>query len=286
MIILSHFFSLVKIAHTIFAFPFTLIGFFIGLKLNQHHNFPYSLLLWVSLDLFFARNAAMAFNRIVDAKIDAQNQRTAQREIPSGKLSTIKVVYFIILNILLFIAVAWMINPICFYLSPIALIIILGYSYTKRFTILCHFILGLGLALAPMGAFLAVEPTIHWNMLWLSAGVLFWVSGFDILYALQDVDFDRKMQLFSLPSRLGFKTACIFSRYLHVLCLLFLAIFGYSYNLHYLFWIGFTIFALLISLQHYLIRDGNLTKLNLAFFTNNGLASVLFCIFTLLDLTN
>lgn len=272
-------------AHTIFAFPFTLIGFFIALKLhNSNTDFPYILLLWVSLDLFFARNAAMAFNRLIDAQIDKQNLRTAKREIPSGKLSKTRVSYFVLLNILLFILTARMINPLCFYLSPIALIVILGYSYTKRFTAYCHFILGLGLSLAPMGAFLAVEPVFHAYMLWLSIAVLLWVSGFDILYALQDIDFDQQMQLFSLPARLGAKSARILSRYLHALCLLCLSIFGYTLQLHYLFWCGFACFSGLIFLQHYLLRHGNLAKINLAFFTNNGLASLLFCAFTLSDI--
>ncbi|MEM9821016.1 MAG: UbiA-like polyprenyltransferase, partial [Bacteroidota bacterium] len=177
---MKHYLSLIKFSHTIFALPFALLGFFLAAHRSGDPSFPWHLLLLVILCMVFARSAAMAFNRYLDRDIDLKNPRTANREIPAGVISPNAALAFVVINSLLFIACTWWINPICFYLSPLALLIILGYSYTKRFTFLCHFVLGLGLALAPVGAYLAVLGKFDLIPVLYGLVVLFWVSGFDI----------------------------------------------------------------------------------------------------------
>ncbi|MHB1921846.1 MAG: UbiA-like polyprenyltransferase, partial [Chitinophagaceae bacterium] len=188
---IKQYLSLVKFSHTIFALPFALIGFFLAI-VHQNKGLSIGLLVAVLLCMVFARSAAMGFNRYLDRVYDARNPRTASREIPSGKVSSRHALIFVIVNCLLFVITTWWINPLCFGLSFIALGVILGYSYTKRFTPLCHLVLGLGLSLAPIGSYLAVTGTFNLLPLLFSLVVLFWVSGFDIIYALQDVSFDRE----------------------------------------------------------------------------------------------
>ena len=200
---LSNFSRLVKFEHTIFALPFALIGFFFAIN-EESSSLSIRLLILVLLCMVFARNAAMGFNRYLDRNFDKMNQRTASREIPSGILSPKSVLFFVAVNSLLFIIATFFINRLCFYLSPVALFVILFYSYTKRFTPLCHFVLSLGLAIAPMGAYLAVSGRFDWLPLMLSFVVFFWVSGFDIIYALQDEEFDKNSKLKSIPAVLLF----------------------------------------------------------------------------------
>ncbi len=198
--------KLVKFEHTLFALPFALIGFFLALKEDQS-ELSIRLLILVLLCMVFARNAAMGFNRYLDREFDKLNPRTASREIPAGILEPKSVLLFVILNALLFITATAFINWLCFALSPVALFVILFYSYTKRFTPLCHFVLSLGLAIAPMGAYLAVAGKFDWLPLMLSFVVFFWVSGFDIIYALQDEEFDNDNRLKSIPSLIGKRRA-------------------------------------------------------------------------------
>ncbi|MEY3240550.1 MAG: hypothetical protein RIR11_1988, partial [Bacteroidota bacterium] len=193
---MRNYLSLVKFSHTIFAMPFALTGFFLAV-LEHKSGLNWILLGLVVLCMVFARSAAMAFNRWLDRDIDAGNPRTAVREIPAGVISPNAALAFVVANCALFVATTFFINPICFYLSPVALLVILGYSYTKRFTWLCHFVLGLGLALAPVGAYLAVTGYFSWPPVLLGCTVLTWVAGFDIIYALQDESFDRSKQLHS-----------------------------------------------------------------------------------------
>ena len=194
---MKNYLSLVKFSHTIFALPFALIGFFIAIGVHGY-DFKWTTFIYVILCMVFARSAAMAFNRYVDRKIDKANERTANvREIPNGTIKPTSALVFVIINCVLFIATTYFINPLCFYLSPIALLVVLGYSYTKRFTALCHLVLGIGLGLAPIGAYLAVTGAFDWLPLYFSFAVLFWVSGFDIIYALQDESFDKQQQLHS-----------------------------------------------------------------------------------------
>lgn len=234
--------------------------------------------------MVFARNAAMAFNRYLDKSFDAKNPRTAIREIPSGILKANNVLLFTIINCVLFIACTFFINKLCFYLSPVALLVVLGYSYTKRFTPLCHLILGLGLSLAPIGAYLAVTGQFSLVPIIFSFIVLFWVSGFDIIYALQDEEFDKENKLYSIPAALGKKNALTISRILHVMsaaCVVFAGIQG-NFGLWY--WIGGVLFGGLLIYQHTLVKPNDLKKVNLAFFTTNGIASVVFAIFVIADL--
>jgi 4-hydroxybenzoate polyprenyltransferase len=234
--------------------------------------------------MVFARSAAMAFNRWLDKNFDAKNPRTAIREIPAGIISDKNALLFVIINCIAFIICTYFINTICFLLSPVALFVILFYSYTKRFTPLCHLVLGLGLSLAPIGAYLAVTGKFNLLPILFSFTVFFWVSGFDIIYALQDEEFDKANKLRSIPAALGKKNALRVSKLLHMLsaaCAIFAGVYG---NFHLLFWLGVTLFILLLIYQHSLVKPDNLSKVNLAFFTTNGIASVIFFIFVLLDL--
>ena len=274
--------SLIKFSHTIFAMPFALIGFFLATKSNE---FEWILLLYVVLCMIFARSAAMAFNRYIDRDIDAANSRTAQvREIPNGSIKANSALIFVIINSLLFISITYLINSLCFALSPIALLVILGYSYTKRFTALCHLILGLGLALAPIGAYLAVSGEFNIIPLLFSAAVLFWVSGFDIIYSLQDQEFDKEQKLHSIPVMIGTKNALNLSKILHFLTFSSLSIAGSFSDFSLYYWIGFGIFTTLLIYQQLLVKHNDLSKINLAFFTTNGIASIIFGAFVIFEI--
>ena len=274
--------SLIKFSHTIFAMPFALIGFFLATKSNE---FEWMTLLYVVFCMIFSRSAAMAFNRYIDRDIDAANSRTAQvREIPNGSIKANSALIFVIINSILFISTTYFINSLCLALSPIALLVILGYSYTKRFTALCHLILGLGLALAPIGAYLAVSGKFDVVPLLFSAAVLFWVSGFDIIYSLQDHEFDKEQKLHSIPVLLGTKNALNLSKTLHFLTFSALSIAGSFGDFSLYYWIGFGIFTTLLIYQHILVKHNDLSKVNLAFFTTNGIGSVIFGVFVIADL--
>lgn len=274
--------SLVKFSHTIFAMPFAFIGYFLAIKFFNY-ELNWMLFLLVILSMVFARNSAMAFNRFIDRKIDEKNPRTQQREIPAGAIKSNSALWFVIINSALFFATTFFINQLCFFLSPIALIVILGYSLTKRFTALCHLVLGIGLSLAPIGAFLAVSGKFEILPILFSIVVLLWVSGFDIIYALQDEMFDKSENLKSIPVFLGTKNALIFSRILHSISAIFVVIIGF-YNLGNIYWIGALVFISMLIFQHTLVSHNNLSKVNLAFMTTNGIASVVFAIFTIASL--
>lgn len=286
----KNYLSLVKFSHTIFALPFAMIGFTIGvLQALQHQYSTVDVLLKLFLVLacmVTARNAAMGFNRYLDRSFDERNPRTAIREIPKGIISPQSALRFVLMNSLLFIFATFFINKMCFYLSPVALFVILFYSYTKRFTPLCHLVLGLGLSLAPIGAYLAV--TGSWEnslpVVLLSFTVLFWVSGFDIIYALQDVDFDRSHNLFSIPAVLGKKGALIFSTFLHFLSAVLVISIGFLMDFHIFYWIGAAVFAGLLIYQHSIVKPEDLSRVNMAFMTLNGIASIVFSVFVITDL--
>jgi len=280
---ISKYLSLIKFSHTIFALPFAIIGFFLAV-LGSNDSFQWETLILVVLCMVFARSAAMAFNRLVDRFIDKDNPRTAIREIPSGLISANSALIFVIINASLFILTTYFINTICFYLSPVALLVVLGYSYTKRFTFLSHVILGIGLSLAPIGAYLAVTGEFALIPLLLSLAVLFWVSGFDIIYALQDIDFDKSQKLRSFPVFFGLKSSLLISSVFHLLTAIFLFSAGIYGEFGIWYWVGCAIFILLLIYQHTLIKPHDLSKINLAFFTTNGIASVMFAFFVMLDL--
>lgn len=277
------FLSLVKFSHTIFAMPFALIGFFLAIRMNEI-ELSTKILLLIILCMVFARNAAMAFNRFADKEIDILNPRTAIREIPSGIIKPKSALLFTILNAFLFVVATWFINPLTFKLSPVALLVILGYSLTKKFTSLCHFILGLGLSLAPIGAYISVTGKFDIIPIMFSCIVFFWVSGFDIIYALQDEEFDKSENLKSIPALLGGKKALILSTTAHLIALIFVILPGVTARFGMFYWIGALIFTGLLFYQHLLVKPNDLSKVNLAFFTTNGFASVIFALFTILSL--
>lgn len=284
--VVVNYLSLVKFAHTIFAMPFALIGFFYGLKVVDYNlERPWWLLfILVILCMVFARSAAMAFNRWLDAEYDAKNPRTAIREIPGGIISKKNALAFVIFNCLAFIAATYFINFMCLVLSPVALFIILFYSYTKRFTPLCHLVLGLGLSLSPIGAFIAVTGHFALVPALFSFSVLFWVSGFDIIYALQDEEFDKENKLRSIPSWLGANRALRVSEYLHFLSAVSIIVAGMIGSFSWLYWAGVSFFIFFLIYQHILVKPKDLSKVNRAFFSSNGIASVVFCVFVLLDI--
>jgi 4-hydroxybenzoate polyprenyltransferase len=279
----NNYLKLVKFSHTIFAMPFAFIGYFIAI--NQGYKLNWILLCLVVLCMVFARNAAMAFNRYTDREIDLKNPRTALREIPSGVIKPGSALNFVILNSIAFIITTGFINKLTLCLSPIALLLILGYSISKKFTFLCHFILGMGLSLAPIGAYLAVTGKFMWLPLIFSVIVLLWVSGFDIIYALQDEQFDKTENLNSIPAFVGIKQAIIVSTIVHFFCAIFVVMAGLLGNFGKWYWIGAVCFILLLTYQHKLVKANDLSKLNHAFFTANGIASLIFAVFTVMDLS-
>ncbi len=277
------YFSLVKISHTIFSLPFALIGFFLAVK-QTGQFLPFRELILVLACVFFARNAAMGFNRYADREIDRKNPRTAWREIPRNIISPRSALWFVAANSVLFIAAAGLINRLCLFLSPVALLVVLGYSLTKRFTWLSHLILGLGLALAPIGAYIAITARFDPLPLLFSGIVIFWVAGFDILYALQDAEFDRQENLNSIPARIGRKNSLLISAVSHVVTLLLVAAAGLTGEFHLFYWLGAAIFALLLTYEHRVVRPDDISRVNLAFATLNGMASVIFACFVIADL--
>ena len=276
--------SLVTFTHTIFAMPFAFIGFFLAVTTTSY-RFDWVKLLLMVLCMVFARNSAMAFNRYLDRNIDAKNPRTQKRDIPAGRISPAAALTFTLINCSLFIATTWFINMLCFFLSPVALLVVLGYSATKRFTALCHLVLGLGLSLAPIGAYLVVTGHFALLPVFFSLSVLCWVSGFDIIYALQDEDFDRGENLHSIPAWLGKVNALRLSTVLHILSAAFIIApvlfipsdFGWPY------YIGIAFFCTMLIYQHRLVKPNDLSRVNFAFMTTNGIASVVFAAFFLLD---
>jgi 4-hydroxybenzoate polyprenyltransferase len=273
---IKNYLSFVKFAHSIFAMPFALVGFFMAINLNEL-TFDWWLLLYVVLAMVFARNAAMGFNRYIDRNIDKKNPRTAGREIPAGKINPRAALAFVVINAVLFMGVTWFINGLCFVLSPIALLVVLGYSLTKRFTALCHFILGLGLSLSPIGAYIAVTGSFnHWAPILVSLTVLLWTAGFDIIYALQDEEFDEEQKLHSVPQKLGRKKALYLAIGMHVLSVVSLVFSGILLPQNILYLIAVCIFAGFVFYQHTLVKVNDLSRVNLAFFTMNGIASLVF----------
>ncbi len=280
---IKDYFSLVKISHTIFSMPFAMIGFFLAIRENDG-NADYITLFLVILSVLFARNAAMGFNRYIDREFDGKNPRTAIREIPRAIIAPRSALLFVILNSILFIATTALINKLCLFLSPIALLVVLGYSFTKRFTYLSHIFLGLGLSLAPIGAYLAVAGHFEFLPLLFSFCVLFWVAGFDIIYALQDIEFDRKEKLRSIPATMGARNSLVLSVFFHIIALSMLVVAGITGPFDFLFWIGLGIFTLLIIYQHLIVKPTDFSRVNLAFATLNGFASIVFAVFVILDI--
>ena len=280
---ISKYFSLVKFSHTVFAMPFALIGFSLAVS-AEGKEFSLRLLLLIILCMVFARNAAMGFNRLADRHYDSINPRTSNREIPAGKVSPLAATVFVIANAGLFVFTTYFINRLTLWLSPVALAVILGYSLTKRITALCHLILGLGLSLAPIGAYISVTGKFDLLPVIFSFIVLTWSGGFDIIYALQDDDFDKSASLHSIPSLTGRKNALIISSVLHIITFILVITTGIYGKAGILFWSGASVFSGLLLYQHLIVKHDDLSRVNLAFGTTNGIASVIFAVFVISDL--
>ena len=275
--------GLVKFSHTIFAMPFALMAFVFALKTTDA-QFSWILLLQVVGCMVFARNVAMGFNRWADHKIDGENPRTATREIPAGKISPKSAMTFVVINALLFIAVSSSINLLTAVLSPVALIVVIFYSYCKRFTSLAHLVLGLSLGIAPSAAYIAVTGTLTFAPCLISLLVLTWCGGFDIIYALQDLEFDRQRGLHSIPVRFGVRGALYISIALHAISIAALILFAINCPQGWLIWIGVALFSLCIIIEHILVTPTKQRSIAIAFGTLNGLASLTLATFTILQL--
>ena len=266
--------------HTIFALPFA----YLGAVLAAGGVPSLAIWVWITLAMVGGRTAAMSFNRAIDARIDAANPRTAMRPVPSGELSVRAVVIVGLLALLLLVYAAAQLNTLCLLLSPLAVAALAGYSYTKRFTWLCHFVLGFTDGIAPAGGWLAVHPTFTAPMILLVCAVAFWIAGFDIIYACQDVAFDRATGLYSIPARFGVPAALRISTALHVLMVALLIVLGLSLGLGWIYYAGVAATAGLLVYEHTLITPKDMSRINVAFFTvNSYIAGVLF-VFTALDL--
>lgn len=273
------FLETIKFSHTLFALPFALTGAVLAARgLPTLYQ-----LFWIVLAMVGARTAAMGLNRVIDADIDAANPRTMGRAIPAGLLTRGRVVFWIAASLLLLLLAARMLNPLCLLLSPVAVFFLVLYSYCKRFTCLSHLVLGVCLAAAPLGAWIAIRGSIGLPAVLLGTAVLFWVAGFDILYALQDLEFDRKAGLFSIPARFGVRGSLVASRLCHAVTVGMLSWLGAAAGLGVVYLAGVILAALLLAYEHWLVRGGDLTRLDAAFFLVNGYISIGVFVFTLVD---
>jgi 4-hydroxybenzoate polyprenyltransferase len=275
--------EMIKFEHTIFALPFALISALLASRSLPHGLPSPRTAAWILAAMVGARSAAMAFNRLVDARIDAQNPRTAMRAIPAGLLRADQVALFTVASVALFELAAFELNRLCFLLSPLALAAILGYSYTKRFTALCHLVLGFSIGIAPIGAWIAVTGHLALVPILLGAVVMLWIGGFDIIYALQDVEFDRGMGLFSMPRLLGKGPALLVSRLMHAAMVAILVAVGILSGLHAVYFLGVAVVGALIAYEQSIVSPTDLSRVNLAFFTLNGWVSVSLFAFVILD---
>lgn len=271
---------MIKVEHTLFAFPFALTGMLLAADgLPSLWTF-----FWICIAVLGARSGAMGFNRLADASIDARNPRTAGRDIPAGRLSVKQASAYTLVSFVIYLAAAYMLNPLCFLLAPIPLGIFILYTYTKRFTFLCHIVLGTALALAPIGAWVAVTGSISLPIVILGLGVLFWVAGFDIVYACQDIDFDRKENLHSIPRYIGIKGSLNLARLFHIaaFAIFFAAKFMFGLGAAYL--IGVILSGAFMLYQHSILKPDDLSKLDMAFFNLNAYISVTIFLFTAVDI--
>lgn len=280
---ISKYLRLVKFSHTIFAMPFALMSFAYALW-SSEAEFSWWLLLQVVLCMVFARNVAMGFNRWADRDIDKENPRTASREIPSGQISPRRALAFVIVNTLLFIATAATINTLTAVLSPVALAVVMFYSYCKRFTSLAHLVLGLSLSIAPAGAYIAVTGTLTFEPCLLSLVVLTWTGGFDIIYALQDAAFDRERGLHSIPSRFSVATSLYISIALHCVSVVALVLFAAYLPQSWLLWCGVALFSAILVAEHILVTPTRQRSIGIAFGTLNGLASLTLAVFVIANI--
>ncbi len=277
---LKTFFELIKFEHTVFALPFAYMGMVMAGK-----GWPgFGVFFWVTLAMVSARTAGMTLNRIIDRGIDTKNPRTKNRALVTGEFKVSWAVVVAALGTAMLLLSAWQLNEWCLKLSPVALIFLTTYHYAKRFTFLCHFILGAVLAMAPLGGWLAVTGSLGFSPFILGFAVLFWVAGFDILYALQDMDFDRASGLHSIPVKFGESKALLVSRICHAVTIVWLILFGITTGLGPVYYAGVFVSAGLLCFEHWLLLEGDLTKINAAFFLVNGWIGILLFIFTLMEI--
>jgi len=277
---LRHLFSMIKFPHTVFALPFALMGAVLAARGIP----PTDKLLWILVAMVSARTAAMTFNRMVDRRLDAANPRTANREMPRGVVTSKQAAVMVLVSIAVFEWSAYSLNRLCLILTPVALLVILGYSFTKRFTSYSHIILGLALGLAPVGAWIAVKGSVSPPVILLGVAVLLWVAGFDILYAIQDIDFDRQAGLYSIPRFLGVGKALVTARIFHLVTFLILCLEYVLMDMGFFYLLGLLVVMGLLLYEHSLVSENDLSRLNMAFFNMNGYISVTIFAFTLLDL--
>ncbi len=273
--------QMIKISHSVFALPFALAGAALAAR---SHGIEWQQVAWIVVAMVAARSAAMGFNRLADRKMDARNPRTRDRALPRGWITPRAVALIVATWCLLFVFAAYQLNPLCLILSPIALLVILSYSYFKRFTWATHLVLGFSLGIAPMGAWIAVTGTIDAAPLWLTAAVLTWVAGFDIIYACQDYTFDVAHGVHSIPRRLGLRSALVTARLLHVVTVVALLAVYHVFDLHVLYLCGTALVAGMLVYEHRLVRADDLSKIDIAFFNTNGLISMVYLVFTICDI--
>ncbi len=272
--------KMIKFSHSVFALPFAFTG-----ALLAASGIPSGgKLFWITVAMVGARSGAMGLNRIIDRKIDAENPRTRNREIPSGKVGVMDAVVFTLISFIVLICAAYSLNPLCLMLSPPAIMVLVLYSYTKRFTWAAHFVLGIAISAAPLGAWIAVRGTLDPEILPLCLAVVFWLAGFDVLYALQDIEFDRSYGLHSIPQRFGIPKALVFARIFHLITWILFALTGLIFHLGAAYWLGMIIIAGLLIYEHSLVKPHDLSKLNMAFFNMNGYISIAVFAVTLITL--
>lgn len=277
---LKAFFEMIKVEHTVFALPFA----YMGMVLAQKRWPGFIVFFWVTLAMASARTAGMTLNRIIDRQIDTKNPRTKNRVLVTGEFRVSWAIGAVCIGIGLLLLSSWQLNALCLKLSPVAFALLTGYHYAKRFTFLCHFILGAVLAVAPVGGWLAVTGVMAPAPFVLALAVLFWVAGFDILYSLQDMDFDRVSGLHSVPVKYGESKALLISKICHLVTVLWLILFGFAASLGPIYFTGVAVAAILLGVEHWLISEGGLSKINAAFFTVNGWIGILLFIFTLMEI--
>jgi len=277
--------EMIRFEHSVFALPFALTGALLAFR-ESGFDSPgkWRIVLWIVVAMVGARSAAMAFNRLVDAEIDGRNPRTKMRHIPAGLLSKQFGWGFTIVSSLLFFFAAWELNPLCFHLAPLALAVVLLYSFTKRFTHFSHVVLGFALGIAPAAAWIAVRGSLDPRILWLTAAVTAWTAGFDVIYSCQDYDFDRETELFSIPKVCGIARALMIARLLHVGMIACLLALVYQLHLGPLALVGVAAVMALLIYEHGLVKPTDLSRVNAAFFTMNGWVSVLFFVFWAADI--
>jgi 4-hydroxybenzoate polyprenyltransferase len=276
---ISVYLRMIKFSHSIFALPFAFTAAIIASSGIPEPG----QIFWIVVAMVGARSGAMGLNRIIDREIDAANPRTSAREIPSGAISVFAASSLVVISFMFLVLAAYMLNPLCLKLSPAAIAVLVLYSYTKRFTWMSHFVLGLSISAAPLGAWIAVNGSFEPGIIPLAVAVIFWLAGFDVLYALQDIDFDRKNGLFSIPERFGVRKAIFLSRIFHLISFVLLLINGMLFGLGGFYWLGIFLIAGLFLYEHSLVRRDDLSKLNFAFFNMNGYISATVFIFTLMD---